>query len=213
MEIRYMIKNILNKILSYSREIFYEKISPKYKKNQLKGILDFLYVLFEKIAIKFNIISLNYLNLYAELVKKEIKMTKITSKDSVLIIGCGTLPSTSLLISIETKAKIVAIDKDKKAIEGAKTFLSNIQMKDKIILKYADGLDYPLDDFNVIFILYGVKNLEKIIGHLYLKANSNSKIIVRTFSRTALRPSRFREVVNRVESKYLGEVNSYFIKK
>ena len=213
MEIRYMMKNILNKILSYSREIFYEKISPKYKKNQLKGILDFSYVLFEKIAIKFNIISLNYLDLYAELVKKEIKMTKITSKDSVLIIGCGTLPSTSLLISIETKAKIVAIDKDKKAIEGAKTFLSNIQMKDKIILKYADGLDYPLNDFNVIFILYGVKNLEKIIDHLYLKANSNSKIIVRTNNQINDKIFNRFKVVNRVESKYLGEVNSYFIKK
>lgn len=208
-----MMKNILNKILSYSREIFYEKISPKYKKNQLKGILDFSYVLFEKIAIKFNIISLNYLDLYAELVKKEIKMTKITSKDSVLIIGCGTLPSTSLLISIETKAKIVAIDKDKKAIEGAKTFLSNIQMKNKIILKYADGLDYPLNDFNVIFILYGVKNLEKIIDHLYLKANSNSKIIVRTNNQINDKIFNRFKVVNRVESKYLGEVNSYFIKK
>ena len=49
-----MNKNIIDKLLSYSRKIFYEKISPKYKKNQLKLIMDFLYVIFEKFAIKFN---------------------------------------------------------------------------------------------------------------------------------------------------------------
>jgi len=208
-----MINKTINKILSYSREIFYEKISPKFKKNSLKGVIDFSYVIFEKMAIKFNIISLSYLNLYAELVKKEIEMSKITSKDCILIIGCGTLPSTSLLISMKTNAKIVAIDKDKKAIKGAETFLSNIKMNDKIILKHADGLDYPFNDFNVIIILYGVKNLEKIIGDLYTKTKSNTRIIIRTNNEINEGFFNKFKVINRIESKYLGEVNSYLIKK
>jgi len=208
-----MNKNIVNKLLSYSRKIFYEKISPKYKKNQLKLIMDFLYVIFEKFAIKFNIISLNYLDLYAELVQKEIKMAKITSNDSILVIGCGTLPSTSLLIYEKTNAKIVAIDKDKNAIRGAKSFLSNIKINDKIILKNADGLNYPLNDFDIIFVLYGVKKLEKIIDYLYKKANENAKIIIRANDQIDEKIFNKFKIINKVESKYLGEVNSYLIMK
>jgi len=125
-----MMSKIINKILSYSRKIFFEKISPKFKKNSLKGIIDFSYVLFEKIA--FNIVSLNYLNLYTDLVQKEIKMAGITSSDSIIVIGCGALPSTTLIISMKTNAKIIAIDKDKKAINEAKIFLSNKNMNSKI---------------------------------------------------------------------------------
>lgn len=205
--------NIVNKLLSYSRKIFYEKISPKYKKNQLKLVMDFLYVIFEKFAIKFNIISLNYLDLYAELVQKEIKMAKITSNDSILVIGCGTLPSTSLLIYEKTNAKVVAIDKDKNAIRGAKSFLSNIKINDKIILKNADGLNYPLNDFDIIFILYGVKKLEKIIDYLYKKANENAKIIIRANDQIDEKIFNKFKIINKVESKYLGEVNSYLIMK
>ena len=208
-----MNENIANKLLSYSREIFYEKISPKYKKNKLKSLMDFLYVIFEKFAIKFNIISLNYLDLYSDLVMKEIKMAKIKSNDSVLVIGCGTLPSSSLILYNETKAKIVALDKDKNAIKGAKKFLSNIQMADKIILKHANGLNYPLNDFNVIIILYGVKNLEKIIDFLDKKANKNSKIIIRTNNQINIKLFDKFKIINKVESKYLGEVNSYLISK
>jgi len=208
-----MNKNIIDKLLSYSRKIFYEKISPKYKKNQLKLIMDFLYVIFEKFAIKFNIISLNYLDLYAELVQKEIKMAKITSNDSILVIGCGTLPSTSLLIYEKTNAKVIAIDKDKNAIRGAKSFLSNIKINDKIILKNADGLNYPLNDYDIIFVLYGVKKLEKIIDYLYKKANENAKIIIRANDQIDEKIFNKFKIINKIESKYLGEVNSYLIIK
>jgi 2-polyprenyl-3-methyl-5-hydroxy-6-metoxy-1,4-benzoquinol methylase len=208
-----MMSKIINKILSYSRKIFFEKISPKFKKNSLKGIIDFSYVLFEKIAIKFNIISINYLNLYTDLVQKEIKMAGITSSDSIIVIGCGSLPSTTLIISMKTNAKIIAIDKDKKAINQAKIFLSNKNMNSKIELKYANGLDYPLDEFDVIIILYGVKNLEKFFDYMYDNVKTDARIIVRT--NNEMNDSFFNKfkVGKNVESKYLGQVKSYLIKK
>lgn len=208
-----MIDKYFNKTLSFTRNIFYEKISPKFKKNSLKEIIDFLYVMFEKIAIKFNIISINYLNLYEEIVQKEIKMANIVKSDSIIVIGCGTLPSTPLLISMKTKAKVVAIDKDKKAIKGAKNFLSNINLKNTIKLIHANGLNYPINDFDVIIFLYGVKNLDKIIDNLYDKITSGKRIIIRT--NNEINNSFFKRfnIISHVESKYLGEVNSYLIKK
>lgn len=208
-----MINKIVNRILSFSRILFYEKISPKFKKKSLKWLIDYSYVIFEKIAIKFNFISLNYMNLYEDIVRKEIEMAKIKSSDSIIVIGCGALPSTSILISLKTKAKIVALDKDKKAIIQAKNFLSNINMNEKIKLKHANGLDYPIEEFDVIILLYGVKNIVKIFNYLYNNIKSDTRIIVRTNNEVNINLFKNFKVITYVESKYLGQVYSYLITK
>jgi protein-L-isoaspartate O-methyltransferase len=202
----------VNIILKYSRKIFYEVISPKFKKDLLKGMMDFLYILFEKIAIKFNIISLNYIKLYSDIVQKEIMMAEINSKDSIIIIGCGTLPSTSILISMKTKAKIVAIDRDIKAIKRANIFLSNIY-NNKIILEYANGLNYPIHKFDVIMILYGVTNLKQIFNYLYQNMKSDARVIVRTNEEKKNSYFYKFNISDKVESKYLGQIYSYLLKK
>ena len=114
---------------------------------------------------------------------------------------------------MKTNAKIIAIDKDKKAINEAKIFLSNKNMNSKIELKYANGLDYPLDEFDVIIILYGVKNLEKFFDYMYDNVKTDARIIVRP--NNEMNDSFFKKfkVGKNVESKYLGQVKSYLIKK
>lgn len=207
-----MSDRITNKILKFSRKVFYEDISPKFRKDLLKGIMDYSYILFEKIAIKFNIISLSYLNLYSDIVDKEIKMAEINLNDKILVIGCGAIPSTSILISKKTNAKIIAIDKDFNAIDEAKTFLSNIDYNE-LELEYANGLNYDVNKFNVIFILYGVKNLNEILIYLYKKIKNDTKIIVRLNEEKNKNIFYKFHILKKVKSKYLGQVYSYLLKK
>jgi precorrin-6B methylase 2 len=207
-----MSDRITNKILKFSRKVFFEDISPKFRKDLLKGIMDFSYILFEKIAIKFNIISLSYLNLYSDIVDKEIKMAEINLNDKILVIGCGAIPSTSILISKKTNAKIIAIDKDFNAIDKAKTFLSNIDYNE-IELEYANGLNYDVNKFNVIFILYGVKNLNEVLIYLYKKIKNDTKIIVRLNEEKNKNIFYKFHILKKVKSKYLGQVYSYLLKK
>jgi protein-L-isoaspartate O-methyltransferase len=207
-----MSSRIIEKILEYSRRIFFEEISPKFNKELLKTLMDFLYIIFEKITIKFNFISLNYVKLYSDLVNKEIQMTEVNSKDNILIIGCGTIPSTSILISEKTKAKVVGIDKDKNAIKNANLFLSNIN-NNKIILKHADGLKYPVNKFDIIMILYGVKNLEGIFDKLYKEVKPDTKIIIRLNEKINKKYFKNFHIIKQIKSKYLGEVYSYLLKK
>jgi precorrin-6B methylase 2 len=207
-----MSDRITKKILKFSRKIFFEDISPKFRKDLLKGIMDYSYILFEKIAIKFNIISLSYLNLYSDIVDKEIKMAEINLNDKILVIGCGAIPSTSILISKKTNAKIIAIDKDFNAIDKAKTFLSNIDYNE-IELEYANGLNYDVNKFNVIFILYGVKNLNEVLIYLYKKIKNDTKIIVRLNEEKNKNIFYKFHILKKVKSKYLGQVYSYLLKK
>jgi ubiquinone/menaquinone biosynthesis C-methylase UbiE len=208
-----MINKIVNRILSLSRILFYEEISPKFKKNSLKTFIDYSYIIFEKIAINFNIISLNYINLYRDIVQKEIKMARIKKSDTIIVIGCGTLPSTPILISEKTNAKIVALDKDRKAIDKAKIFLSNIHMDKKIKLIYANGLNYPIEKYDVIILLYGLKDIKKFFSYLYKNIKSNTKIIVRTNNEADINLFKNFKVIKHAESKYFGQVFSYLISK
>ncbi len=54
---------------------------------------------------------------------KEIKMAKITSQDKVLLIGCGILPSETVLIAQQTKARIIGIDNSIKACNIAQSYV------------------------------------------------------------------------------------------
>ena len=119
-----MVKSISERILSFSRFIFFDIISDKFNAAPFKNFMDYLYVIFEKIAYSFKILSENYLMLYDELIKKEIVMAQITKKTNVLVIGCGSLPVTPILIALKTDADIIGIDYDKKAVDRAINFIN-----------------------------------------------------------------------------------------
>ena len=111
--------SLTKKFLSFSQRIFFEELGDKFNVKSLKKTMDFLYVIFEKICIKFEIISKYYLDLYQELIDKEIKMAGISSVDTILVVGCGSLPTTSVLIAKKTNAIVKGVDIDPRAINNA----------------------------------------------------------------------------------------------
>ena len=77
------------KIFHSTQQIIFEKIGDKLRPGSLKNLLAFLFVIFEKIASNFEIISRNYIEIYHDVVKEEIKLANIFPNDKVLVIGCG----------------------------------------------------------------------------------------------------------------------------
>lgn len=209
-----------NKIIiiffSFSKKIIFSDFADKFKPGSLKRLIDFLFRIFEKIGHNFDIISTEYLNSYREIVEKEVKLANILSNNSVLVIGCGSLPSTTVLISELTNAKIVSIDIDKKAVKSAKKIINKHGLSKKIKIELVDDLNYSVKDFDIIFILYGVRFLEEIFRYLSDKIKSDAKIIVRYHS------DKFEEefkllddykIVDKVQSDALGPIFSYLIMK
>ena len=148
--------NIAEKLFSFSKYIFFEVLSVKFRPGSAKTLIDFSYVIFEKVAAKFNIISSNYFKMYQELVDKEIKMVGISPEDKVIVIGCGSLPITAVLVAIKTKAHVIAIDKDEIAVKKAVNYIRNHHLEDKVEIEHADVEFYPLNKFDVIYLSYGV---------------------------------------------------------
>jgi protein-L-isoaspartate O-methyltransferase len=173
--------NNVNQFFSWVTDIFYSHISPKFDTGSFKNVMDYSYAFFEKIAVHFPVFWLLYIDMYKELVDKEIQSLNISFNDSVLVVGCGSIAATSFLIAQHSNAKkIVSIDYDAKAIQNAKNLISYVQCDTILDFEYADGLSYDVKGFDVVFVLYGIKKQKEILTHLYQNIDNCSRIIFRT---------------------------------
>jgi 2-polyprenyl-3-methyl-5-hydroxy-6-metoxy-1,4-benzoquinol methylase len=209
-----------NKFMSFARRVFFNEIGGKLKPGSLKGFMDFAFIIFEKASHKFSFLSDYYLKLYEEIVEKEIKLADISSNDSILVIGCGPLPATTVLIYQKTKAYLVGIDIDTKAVKEAKIYLDSQKIKDKIKIENVDGLDYPIRTFDVIFILYGVKRQKEIFEKISKEMKKKCRIIFRTseestdkIDKVKINLDTYFSVKDSIKSTSLGSVESFLLKK
>jgi 2-polyprenyl-3-methyl-5-hydroxy-6-metoxy-1,4-benzoquinol methylase len=170
-----------NWIFSFASNIFYNYVSPKFRTGSFKNLMDITYIIFEKIAVNFKVLYLDYINIYQELVEKEVDLCNISSDESVLIIGCGSIPVTSILVSKNSSAKeFVSIDYDLKAVENAIKLVSSTTFDKNLKFEHADGFKYPVEKFDVIFVLYGIQKQDKILEYLSKNIKDTSRIIFRT---------------------------------
>ena len=215
-----MLRRITEKFFSLFIHIFYKQIGTKFRTDAFKFFLDIFFVVLEKAGFRFDVISSNYIKLYTDLVEKEISMAKISSKDRILIMGCGSLPATSALIAMKTKADIVAIDTDQRAVQEASQYFKNLNLNGQITVEHADGLKYPVDEFDVIFVLHGVRQQKEVLIFLAENMKGKTRIIFRTVcdekgkpSGKSLDVSNLFSVEDCVRSEYLGSVDSLLLSK
>lgn len=215
-----MLRRITEGFFSLFIYIFYRQIGTKFRTDVFKFFWDIFFVVLEKIGFKFDVISSNYIKLYDDIVEKEICMAKISSKDRILVIGCGSLPATTALIAMKTKAEITTIDTDLKAAHEASYFFKNLNLECQITVEHADGLKYPISKFDVIFVLYGVQQQKEILNYLAENMQDTTKIIFRTvcdtqgrLSNKSIDVSRLFLVKDHVSSEYLGSVDSLLLLK
>lgn len=197
-----MTKKISEKCFSFAKTIFFDVISSNFRAGAFKRSLDLSYVVLEKIAYNFETFTSNYIDMYCEIVEKEIKLANISSKDIVLIIGSGSLPATSILIAKKSDAKVISIDIDKVAIDKANKLVKRLDLSDKLEIIHADGRYYNFENFDVIFALYGIRQLDEIFKELSTKIKPNTRIIYR---------SVFDKETDTIKSKI--DLSKYFILK
>jgi ubiquinone/menaquinone biosynthesis C-methylase UbiE len=160
---------------------FFGELPRLFKTGSLKAIMDFFYAIFEKVAVHYNFFYTNYINFYQELIEKEINLLNISSDDSVLIIGCGSIPVTSILISQNSNAKnIVSIDCDLQAVKNATHFIDTTNFNKNLKFEHANGLEYPVENFDIIFIVYGIKKQDTILKHISKNMKNTTRVIFRT---------------------------------
>ncbi|HEC89802.1 MAG: hypothetical protein DRN12_03080 [Thermoplasmata archaeon] len=210
----------INNLFGRLQRIFFEEISPKFQVDSLKNLMDYIYVIVEKLIVPFDIFHQLYLEFYDDLVEKEVKIASIKYTDRVLVIGCGSLPATSILIASKTNSTVVSIDTDYNAIEKAKRIIKNHGLEDKITCVHGDGISYPLEDYDVIFLLYGIKQQKEILKYVSNNMKEEARVIYRTTDDVLENVvggerwlSKFFIVKTFVQSRSIAENKSYLLLK
>lgn len=177
-----MISSKIQKALSKSFFNFLEKFSMNMNVSYFKKIVDYMFELVEKITMKLEKLLPLYSRYYEDLIDNEIRLAKISSLTRVVHIGCGSIPSTSILIAKKTGANVVGIDKNPHAVEKARYCINKLGFDDKIQIKHADAVNFPIKEFDVIVISHGVESRDKILRNISKSIKENTVVIFRTFS-------------------------------
>jgi len=138
------------------------------------------FVFLELLARKINFFYIGLSKYRKNVISKELKIVNVSSKDKVLFIGCGLLPSTPMIIAEEKVAgKITTIDRSRKTVKMAESYVSKKGLSDKIKIEYGDGASYPVENFDIIFLAGDVWPLEPILKNLSSNMKKNAKLICR----------------------------------
>jgi len=145
----------------------------------LKKQILFSWILIDNIAYKFEIIAKLYDKLVSKVYKNEYQALNISNNDKVLHIGCGAYPLTEITLARTTDAKIVGIDRNKKAIKLANAIVYKKNLRNKIKIEHGNGMNYSVEEFNLIIVSSCTIPILNVVDYIFKNAKKDCKIIVR----------------------------------
>jgi len=169
----------MKKTLKTLQNLIFSSIGDHIKPGSFKRTMDITFVLFEKVAFAFEAASEFYINVYQEIVDKELRLLNDYQLKNMLVVGSGSIPATPILLAKKRNAQIVCIDIDKHAIQKSQHLVKRMKLDDKISVKSGDGIHFSYDKFDAIFILYGMKSQKEIIDSLSTSLPENTPVILR----------------------------------
>ncbi len=146
---------------------------------KIKNVVDCAFRLAESALTRVTQFADLYTGYYQHMIRDESSMARISSSTSVLHIGCGAIPNTAVTLARLTEAKVIAVDNDPDAVKKAICYVKQVHMQKHVHIKTGDGMAYPVRNFGVIIISLGVEPIEKVLRHIAISADPNTKIIYR----------------------------------
>jgi len=107
----------------------------------------------------------------------EIQMLNIIPSEKVLHLGCGAFPSATISIAKEKKTHVVGIDNNYIAMKLARSQIKKKNLSDFVAIEYGDGTNYPVQDFDIIYIAINVWPIDKVLFHLAQTMKPTARIL------------------------------------
>lgn len=146
----------------------------------MKNISGYYWYIVDNLAFKLDKLAERYYkkSIGAEY-RREYKTFDISKEDKVLHIGSGAFPLTEIILAETIGATVVGIDSSMKAVKSADDVVHKKNLQDKIKINYGNGIDYHINDFDVVIVSSCASPMVKIVEHIFKTAKNNSKIVVR----------------------------------
>ena len=169
-------------LVSTGSSFFLKTIGGNMNAFALKFISDYLFIIVEKIIVKLPSLLQLYITYYEDIVDKEINLAKITKQDTVLHIGCGSIPSTSLLVTQKTGARTIGIDKNILSVHDAQYCVHVVHQENQIQIHHANAQTYAMQSSHVIIVSQGIEPRYEVLEHIANTMGPDTRVIFRTVS-------------------------------
>jgi len=171
--------------------------------NYRRIISCYKYNFLELLSTRINIFEKLLMNWRKPVFLNEIKLANIVENDKVLLIGCGIFPSEAMLIADQTKANVVCIDNSINAVNIAKKIVEKKGLSELVKIEYADGINYSVGDFDVIFIAINVWPIDLVFRNLSKNIKINTRVLCKSLKNDILDVLENEELLEsfRLESK------------
>jgi len=148
----------------------------------LKFIGDYLFIIIEKIVVKLPSLIPPYITYYEDIVDNEISLVPITKQDTIIHIGCGPIPSTSLLFAQKTGARTIGIDKDILSVKDARYCVHVSHLENQIQIDHGDALTYAIQSSRFLIVSQGIEPRYNVLEHIAQSMRPDALVIFRTLS-------------------------------
>jgi 2-polyprenyl-3-methyl-5-hydroxy-6-metoxy-1,4-benzoquinol methylase len=164
--------------------------------NLKRKLLCIVFSCLEIFSIKSSFIHRFYTKWIGQIFHDEYTLANVTSDDAVLHIGCGSLPTMSILAAKNAGAKIIAIDNDLQTVHRAQRYVRQQKLSDFITVEYGDGRNYQTGMFDLIFIALNVTPIDAVFCHLATTSKPSVRIVCRDFGNGVFRMLKTDEFSN-----------------
>ena len=118
---------------------------------------------------------------YRNVIKNEIDLANITSKDHILCIGGGICPFSAILFHEKTGARVTVIDNCEKCVPQAERVVSQLGLDGHVNVLWQDGSDIELKpgEFSVVHFALQVFPMESVFTQVGKQVGPGTKLLVR----------------------------------
>ncbi len=135
--------------------------------------------LIEYLACRFSLFYYLSMLYYRGMVRREVRLANITSKDRVLVVGGGPCPHTAILIHKLTGATVTAVDNDFVCVKSAIRLINRLGLADRVRILHRNGLSLSTEHYTVVILALQLSPKLEIIRSLERQAKPGDRILIR----------------------------------
>jgi protein-L-isoaspartate O-methyltransferase len=145
--------------------------------NWRRFLSSLLFTLLEIFATQINLFDSLLTKWREPVLIRELQMLNIIPSEKVIHLGCGAFPSATISIAKEKKTHVVGIDNNYIATKLARSYIKKKNLSDLVTIDYGDGTNYPVQDFDIIYIAINVWPIDKVLFHLAQTIKPTARIL------------------------------------
>jgi tRNA A22 N-methylase len=121
----------------------------------------------------------NYERLVDIELKKLFTIIERQRLSSIVFVGSGPLPLSTILLQQQTEKPVVCLDINTEAYDVGKKLIDQYSLQHSLKYILADGASYHYDEYDLVWIASLVPNKEEVVKRIY-ETNPNAIVAIRS---------------------------------